>query len=86
MEYDQFDPAATYFSEATLNNGHSNLLRILKQPLDLREKGGKSNLFLMAAPRILTGDSSRLMRDEEDVEEDDSPLDKGTKLKRFPLS
>ncbi|KAJ7969700.1 SNARE associated Golgi protein family [Quillaja saponaria] len=40
----------------------------------------------MAAPRNLTGDAGRLLRDEENAKEDDSPTGKRPKFERFPLN
>ncbi|KAI4346392.1 hypothetical protein L6164_007290 [Bauhinia variegata] len=41
---------------------------------------------MMAAPRNLMGDPGRLLRDEENAEEDDSPSGKKPKFERFPLN
>ncbi|KAI4352864.1 hypothetical protein L6164_007075 [Bauhinia variegata] len=41
---------------------------------------------MMAAPRNLMGDTGRLLRDEENADEDDSPYGKKPKFERFPLN
>lgn len=70
----------------TIGFSHSNKWRQRFRARSIEAFSCSSDVLMMAAPRNLMGDPGRLLRDEENAEEDDSPSGKKPKFERFPLN